>query len=328
MQVDYSLIQWPPENGVRIGLGVSEVPLEPGIGHAPVERVSFGSNEYISYPREVYLTHFSDGVKGITSTSDLSGKLRVVRAGTTLSGYYYGNGSWVLVHSAPVTAADLYIVLAAWSGNSMFADQEVKIAFDNFVIKQGDLNCEPVPTPTPTCTVTSYDDFNDNAINPCLWAVYYEGSGLTINETNQRLEIVLPADSTGDLSSGRIIAKYFSVCRLTGNFDMQVEYQLIDWPSENGVRVGLGVEVAPTTHERGYPVERVSFGVDDFIGWPREVYLTHFSDGVRGITNTSDLSGKMAAGSLYIQGLGQLPMCVSYSLRGAKTNSLRIRRSG
>ena len=157
MQIDYSLIDWPSENGVRIGFGVSEVPIELGVGCAPVERVSFGNNEHTGWPREVYLTEFSDGVKGVTATSDLSGKLRLVRAGTTLSGYYFSNGSWVLVHSGPVTAADVYIVIAAWSHNSIFADQGVKIAFDNFVVNQGDLSCEPMPTPTPTASEWAYN---------------------------------------------------------------------------------------------------------------------------------------------------------------------------
>ena len=147
MQIDYSLIDWPSENGVRIGFGVSEVPIEPGVGCAPVERVSFGSNEHTGWPREVYCTDFGDGQYSITATSDLSGKLRLVRAGTTLSGYYFSNGCWVLVHSGPVTAADLYIVIAAWSHDSVFADQEVKIAFDNFVINQGDLVCGASTSP-------------------------------------------------------------------------------------------------------------------------------------------------------------------------------------
>ena len=46
----------------------------------PVERVSFGDSytDFYGYNREVYLTHFDDGVQGFISTSDTSGKLRLV----------------------------------------------------------------------------------------------------------------------------------------------------------------------------------------------------------------------------------------------------------
>ena len=137
IQVDYSLIDWPAQNGVRFGLGVEPAPVRGGIETRWVERVSFAINDFSGWPREVYLTHFSDSVQGITATSNLSGKLRLVRTSNTLSGYYFSNGSWILVHSGPVTDADVHILIAAWSDESIFADQEVKIAFDNFVINQG-----------------------------------------------------------------------------------------------------------------------------------------------------------------------------------------------
>jgi hypothetical protein len=141
IQVDYELLNWPYANGVRVGLGpiwLYDLPLLRG----PVERVSFGSwADFPDWPREVYLTHFDDGVQGITATSDLSGKLRLIRSGSTLSGFYFSSGKWVLIHSGPATTDDLYYTIAAWSHDYAFTDQEVKIAFDNFVVNAGELIC-------------------------------------------------------------------------------------------------------------------------------------------------------------------------------------------
>jgi hypothetical protein len=73
IQVDYRLPLWPPNNGVRIGIGVSSNIV--GIQANMVERVSgYGG-------REVYLTHFADGVAGISETNETPGKLKLERSG-------------------------------------------------------------------------------------------------------------------------------------------------------------------------------------------------------------------------------------------------------
>ncbi len=141
---------------------------------------------------------------------------------------------------------------------------------------------------TSTSTVTAqvlYDDFNDNTLDPLLWTVSEGGIGPTITETNQRLEIASPEDSM-DGPDGMCFAQYTSVCLLRGDYDVQVDYQLLTWPPGNGVRVGLNTQIGTT--------ERDSFGTPaDFGGQPREVYLTHFADGFQGMTRTTDLSGKL-----------------------------------
>ncbi len=133
------------------------------------------------------------------------------------------------------------------------------------------------------------DDFDDNSFNPSLWSPYTQGTGPSISVVNQRVEITLPANSKDDNSSMPTIAgRYSSRCTLIGDFDIQVDYELLDWPDSNGVRVGLGVP--------GGMTERVSFGPSwDYPYQPREVYLTHFADGVFGITETSNRSGKLRA---------------------------------
>jgi len=84
------------------------------------------------------------------------------------------------------------------------------------------------------------DDFNDNSLNPALWQMAIEGSGPMAAETNHRLEITLPA-TAHETGAGVFFAGVNSVCKVQGDFDMMVDYELLNWPSPNGVRIGLAV---------------------------------------------------------------------------------------
>lgn len=131
------------------------------------------------------------------------------------------------------------------------------------------------------------EDFNDNSIDPALWTAYIYGSGPQLDEVNQQLEVVIPGSSSG-VDFGVKLASNFL---FHGDFDVQVDFRLLTWPFGNGVRMGLGIDQEGLLPHPG--VERVSFGQDDYPGWPREVYLTDFPDGVHGITGTSDVAGTL-----------------------------------
>jgi hypothetical protein len=144
------------------------------------------------------------------------------------------------------------------------------------------------PTPSKTSVPkkvsapTVYDDFNDNTVDSAKWNSYLTGSGPTFAETNQRLEISIPASSSGSSSGMLFLAGLTSTCGLSGDFDIQVSFQLLNWPAKSGVRVGLSP---------GWAVERVS--LSDKENPPttlREVYVMHGWDG---LTATSDQSGKL-----------------------------------
>ncbi|MDO8412812.1 MAG: hypothetical protein Q7S51_03360, partial [Gallionellaceae bacterium] len=153
IQVDYDLLSWPTANGVRISIST---------GSGPIERTSFGSEiDFYGAPREVYLTHFSDGVQGVIPTGDLSGKLRLVRTNGTITGYYYASGNWIMVNSTQTTTNDVGIGLHAWSHNYAFTNQDVKLAFDNLVLNQGELIC-----PTLSVSIDIKPGSFPNSINP------------------------------------------------------------------------------------------------------------------------------------------------------------------
>ncbi len=136
IQVDFNLLVWPQSSGVRVGVVIQD----PAGG--AVERIGFGPTESLSLPREAYLTHFADGVNGVTQTSDLTGTLRLVRTGGTFTGYYLNSGGWVLIHSGPATStSDLHVGFGAWSHNALFGGQMVTVGFDNFVVSSGRFDC-------------------------------------------------------------------------------------------------------------------------------------------------------------------------------------------
>ncbi|MFA5295420.1 MAG: PQQ-binding-like beta-propeller repeat protein [Methanoregulaceae archaeon] len=131
-------------------------------------------------------------------------------------------------------------------------------------------------------STTPYDDFDDNVCNSTLWDVIGSG-GPYVTETNQRLEITLPADSSGDTFS----AGYSGTHALRGDFDVQIDYQLLTWPENSGVRAGLWVERSPTT----FTIERVSYSISDFFT-PGDHYTTNFADSIL-LSATNDTQGTL-----------------------------------
>jgi len=141
--VDFNLVLWPTSSGVRVGLVIQD----PAGG--AVERVGFVPNDFPTFPRETYLTDFGDGVQGAVLTISFTGTLRMVRTGGVLAGYDISGSNWVLIHSGPATTADdVHLGFGAWGHNNVFGNQNVTVAFDNFVLNSGRLDC-PTLTLTP-----------------------------------------------------------------------------------------------------------------------------------------------------------------------------------
>lgn len=94
--------------------------------------------------------------------------------------------------------------------------------------------------PTPPTSYPWSDDFDDNARNIDRWAVLHDGTGGFENETNHHVELTITPDAMP--SSGpfpQINVRYEFACVLNGDFDAQVDYELLDWPAESGAYVHL-----------------------------------------------------------------------------------------
>ena len=109
---------------------------EPGQFSQVVERTSFSQHDALP-PGEVYLTDFGGVIE--VPTTDTSGRLRLVRKGKTLTGYYFDaiSGDWQSISSVTYTANEVHFAIAAWSHDLFFDDKRVRVAFDQVVIIRG-----------------------------------------------------------------------------------------------------------------------------------------------------------------------------------------------
>jgi hypothetical protein len=150
LRVQYLLLEFPAFNGVRVGMGVAESVI-PQISPAAVERTSFSSHDVFP-PGEVYLTDFGGDISIVPST-DTRGRLRLVRNGDLLTGYFFDAQAsrWQAIGSTTYTTNDVVFSVAAWSHDYAFDDQDVRVAFDNVNVVRGSLHgeCKPGIHPHP-----------------------------------------------------------------------------------------------------------------------------------------------------------------------------------
>lgn len=136
VQVDFQLLQHPPHNGVRMGIVIHR----DGHPFASVQRTSLGEGEPLGEPREAYILDTGTSL-GRQASAESTGKLRLTRVGNTLTGYFWdaANTEWVPFATGTTTEEDLRFGLSAWSHDEVFADQDVRVAFDNFQVNQGQI---------------------------------------------------------------------------------------------------------------------------------------------------------------------------------------------
>jgi dipeptidyl aminopeptidase/acylaminoacyl peptidase len=120
------------------------------------------------------------------------------------------------------------------------------------------------------------DDFNDNVRDP-FWHVIQD-QGASVDETNGRVEISIAGSAEPGGPFNQVDGHYGSNCSLPGDFDMQVDYSLLEWPAGDGVFAPLSAFFI------GAFVSRHS---DPFAG---DRY-TAFSDPVFTGVTTTDLAG-------------------------------------
>jgi murein DD-endopeptidase MepM/ murein hydrolase activator NlpD len=156
VQVDYDLLEWPLNSGVRIWLKAGSL-LTTSIADYPgVERASSGLKDYdrAALFRDHYAT-WSDSswTTGFVPSAERAGTLRLVRIGATLTGYVSKPDGWSPVGSFASVTGPLPVFFGAGSFKDPngfgFTSQRVRIAFDNFVISRGLLDCGSRPTPAP-----------------------------------------------------------------------------------------------------------------------------------------------------------------------------------
>src|ERR671931_389439 len=85
-------------------------------------------------------------------------------------------------------------------------------------------------TEISTPRIPYLDTFSDDRIDPFWFGPTIVWSSPTVSETNGRLEVSIPSDTLNDPSHGFADAGINTQCHLLGDFDAQVDYQLLQWP--------------------------------------------------------------------------------------------------
>jgi len=83
------------------------------------------------------------------------------------------------------------------------------------------------------------DTFSGDRIDPFWGIPFVTGSGVSLNQANGELEISVPSGAQVDPAFGFISMGVSAQCRLVGDFDVQVDYRLLQWPSPSDVNLSL-----------------------------------------------------------------------------------------
>ena len=126
IRIHYKLITWPMTSEAWVGIGA---------GDSEVARVSFRNGSDNNYA-----TYFA-GTTTRVGTSDMTGSVRLARAGTTISGYYENaNGGWTLISSVTTSADPTTYAIQALT-DAGFGQREVVAAVDSVSVNGTKVNC-------------------------------------------------------------------------------------------------------------------------------------------------------------------------------------------
>jgi hypothetical protein len=95
--------------------------------------------------------------------------------------------------------------------------------------------------------VKTSDNFNDAVVDPRLWDTQEDGPGASVEEQYGHLEISF-AGKQPVVTPGPFTAGISTRCRFSGDFDVKVDYRLLDWTAGDGV---IAMLTAPFPPVRG-----------------------------------------------------------------------------
>lgn len=142
LSLGFRLSGWPSNNGARFGITIGPL--------GAVERSSFGVNDF--YRGDYYLTDFvGQGTGGVVGTTDLSGRLRLVRSGNTTVGYRWDGTNWVVLNTraGAATSNITDLSISIWSHAFAWSNQDVEVTIENFQLSAASI-LYPIAIPPPS----------------------------------------------------------------------------------------------------------------------------------------------------------------------------------
>jgi len=83
------------------------------------------------------------------------------------------------------------------------------------------------------------ETFDDGVLDRSVWHDYVSGTGTSIGESSGELQVAIAADAAAGGTYNLIEGHWGTECSMPGDYDLQVDYRLADWPAQNGVRAIL-----------------------------------------------------------------------------------------
>jgi hypothetical protein len=82
-------------------------------------------------------------------------------------------------------------------------------------------------------------DTFDAGVQDRFWTPHQDGTGAQTSAQNGQVVMSIAADAIQGGTFNRIDGGWLSACQLAGDFDVQADYQLLQWPAANGVQATL-----------------------------------------------------------------------------------------
>jgi hypothetical protein len=119
----------------------------------------------------------------------------------------------------------------------------------------------------PASPQTKLDTFSDDfsgGINTGRWTVMGAGTGHTVAAASGAVELTLEADAKPGSDGYMSASLWTQRCVARGDYDVSVDYELLDWPAANGTQFVLG-EFPPgtATVRRDQQGDRDTYGASD-----------------------------------------------------------------
>lgn len=150
VQVDFALVDWPAPAIARF-VSFSTRSLADGTGMS-IERFRNAFTEPCTPFLEQYKAwdvNSSNCASTMIPTSDMTGKFRLQRTGSTISAYFWNGSGWTFARSASVDTGPMYLTM--YSGSDDAGSHQVRM--DNLVIQS---------SPAPDSDGDSVPDCSDN----------------------------------------------------------------------------------------------------------------------------------------------------------------------
>jgi len=114
------------------------------------------------------------------------------------------------------------------------------------------------PPPPPRAPVLIADSFGGATIDETIWTQFMDGTGWTMSAADGHLEFNFQPGTQPNSSDGTYGGHVGTNCSFPGDFDAQVDFTLVDWPSANGMSVILWAFFGPRTI--GWTAQRNAIG--------------------------------------------------------------------